>query len=596
MKKIARLLVITATLLLTSLTAKASHIVGGEIYYDSLGNNMYKITIEVFRDCGSATDFDNPVEYTVFYGDGTFWGMFSVPIFSRNVLPIVYDDPCVDPPNDICIERAIYIDTLTLPFDVTGYHISYQRCCWAANIENIVSPDQNGITLTNYIPGSSLVDVHNQGARFINYPPLVLCSNNTLTFDHSAFDPDGDSLAYEIAAPYLGGSSGSVTPNPETPPPYTDVTWEAGFSAAQPFGVGSSIIVDPITGMVDFTPDMIGTFVAGIAVKEYREGILINTKIRTYGYRVVACEAVIPLVIELAQSPGVPGIPSTAQLLEDCGDLDIVVRRLDSTYVLGIDVLVTGTAINGVDFTYISDTLTLPIGVLSDTIHVETMYDQITEGNETFTISIIVQNLCGSEEFDTTTMTVTVLDYIDMTITETDSVNVCADFGEGTYLWCNVQNGYPPYSYYWTPAMPNNDTVIVTPNMLQPNLNQFYVIAGDACGKSIQSGTIDVYNQCPLIVPNVMTPNEDGTNDALIIANLEDFDKVELKIFNRWGALIYENGAYQNDWKGIDKGGEPLNDGTYFYLVTPVSEKYEYDDQQKTLYTLHGFFQLVSKK
>jgi gliding motility-associated-like protein len=92
-----------------------------------------------------------------------------------------------------------------------------------------------------------------------------------------------------------------------------------------------------------------------------------------------------------------------------------------------------------------------------------------------------------------------------------------------------------------------------------------------------------------------MTPNEDGTNDALIIANLEDFDKVELKIFNRWGSLVYENDAYQNDWKGIDKGGNKLNDGTYFYLVTPLSEKYEYDDQEKTQYTLHGFFQLIIK-
>lgn len=586
MKKIMQLLLITATLLLTSLTARASHIVGGEIYYDSLGNNMYKITIEVFRDCGSLTDFDDPIPYTVFYGDGTFWGTFNVPIFSRNILPIVYDDPCVTPPNDICIERAIYIDTLTLPFDVTGYHISYQRCCWAANIENIVSPDQNGITLTNYIPGSSLVDVHNQGARFINYPPLVLCSNNTLTFDHSAFDPDGDSLAYELAAPYLGGDQLNITPNPETPPPYTDVTWEAGFSAAQPFGVGSSIIVDPVTGMIDFTPNLIGNYVAGVAVKEYREGILINTKIRTYGYRVVACQVEIPLEVS---------ITGTGDLVEDCAFAGFIVERTDATDSIIVQVMLAGTATNGVDYNYIPDTLIIPAGVLSDTIGIQAVLDSIVEGNETVEFNIIIENPCDGT-FDTTSITLEIIDYIPMTITETDSVNVCADFGEGTYIWCNVQNGVPPYVYVWTPGMPNNDTVLITPNMLQPNLNQYSVVVGDHCGKAIQSATIDVYNQCPLIVPNVMTPNGDGTNDALIITNLEDFDRVELKIFNRWGALIYENSAYQNDWKGIDKGGNTLNDGTYFYLVTPLSEKYEYDDQQKTLYTLHGFFQLVSVK
>jgi len=34
-----------------SFESKASHIIGGEIYYDSLGNNQYKVTIEIYRDC-----------------------------------------------------------------------------------------------------------------------------------------------------------------------------------------------------------------------------------------------------------------------------------------------------------------------------------------------------------------------------------------------------------------------------------------------------------------------------------------------------------------------------------------------------------------
>mgnify|MGYP003334466471 FL=1 len=39
----------------------ATHILGGEIYYDSLGNGMYKITFEIYRDCNSATAYDNPL-------------------------------------------------------------------------------------------------------------------------------------------------------------------------------------------------------------------------------------------------------------------------------------------------------------------------------------------------------------------------------------------------------------------------------------------------------------------------------------------------------------------------------------------------------
>ncbi|TAF84264.1 MAG: hypothetical protein EAZ48_07865, partial [Flavobacteriia bacterium] len=139
---------------LCSFNSWASHIIGGEIYYDSLGNNQYKITIEIYRDCNSATGFDNPLNYTIFLADGSIFMTRYIAPFSQNILPIVYDDPCVTVPNDICVERAIYIDTVTLPLTVQGYYISYQRCCWTGAIDNIVDPANNGITLTTFIPGT----------------------------------------------------------------------------------------------------------------------------------------------------------------------------------------------------------------------------------------------------------------------------------------------------------------------------------------------------------------------------------------------------------------------------------------------------------
>jgi len=579
MKKITQLLLLTVTILLGSFSARATHIVGGEIYYDSLGNNKYKVTFEIYRDC-SGSDFDQPLNYTVFYANGTIWSQFQIDSLTRSILPVVYDDPCVTPPDDICIERAIYIDTIILPFDIEGYYISYQRCCWANNMENIIDPGNNGITLTVFVPGAALVDVHNQAARFVNYPPLVLCSNNTLSFDHSAFDPDGDQLVYSLVAPFLGGSSANVTPNPETPAPYTPVNWQPGFSATQPFGTGSSVTIDPATGMMDFTPNLIGNYVAGVQVDEYRNGILINSKIRTFGYRVVGCQVEIPLEVQ---------VTGTSELVEDCGAAGFIVSRTDTTEELVVQVLLNGTATNGVDYNYISDTLIIPIGVFSDTIAIEAVLDSLTEGDETVGFNIVIEDPCNGT-FDTTSISLVIKDYLLMEITTPDSINVCADQGEGTVLWANVVNGYPPYIYLWTPSYPNDDTIYVSPGDLHPNLNGFTVLVGDLCGKGISSELIRVYNQCPLIVPNVITINNDGINDNLIITNLEDFDKVSLKVFNRWGNIIYENDAYQNNWNGGD-----LADGVYFYLVTPTSEKYEYDDQEKTQYTMHGFFQVYRK-
>ncbi len=109
---------------LLSFYSHATHIVGGEIFYDSLGNNKYKITIEVYRDCNSSTTFDSPLNYTVFNPNGTIFNQFTVDFISINPL-IPIPDPCVIVPEGVCIEKAIYFDTITLPFNVLDFSTEF---------------------------------------------------------------------------------------------------------------------------------------------------------------------------------------------------------------------------------------------------------------------------------------------------------------------------------------------------------------------------------------------------------------------------------------------------------------------------------------
>ena len=565
----------------------ASHIVGGEVYYDALGNDTYKITFEVYRDC-SGSGFDSPLQYTVFTPNGAIFSTYSIPLPIPDTLPIVYDDPCVTPPNDVCIERAIYIDTIVLPLTADGYYISYQRCCWANNIQNITNPGDWGITITTNVPGTNLVALgDNNCARFNNYPPIVLCSNNTLTFDHSAFDADGDSLVYSMCTPKtvdLGPTGTTAEPNPEYAAPYADVTWEPGFTGLQPWGPGSNVTIDPQTGMMDITPGLIGTYVAGVCVHEYRNGILINQKVRTFGYRVVTCEVELPIEVSLL---------GLGALIEDCSAAGFVIERTNVDSTLTIQILISGTATNGVDYNFLSSSITIPAGVATDTIAITPFADNLTEGSETVVFSLIVENPCENT-FDTTTAYLTIQDYIDLSITWGDSTNVCDEIGEWGSVWCNVQGGVAPYTYFWNPTpYANNDTIAFPATDLPPNLSYMNVDITDVCGKGITSGLIPIYNQCPCKVPNVITMNGDGVNDEFIIRNIEDYDRVHVQIFNRWGNLVFESTDYQNDWKGEDVSGKPLEAGVYSYVVTPESIKYEYDDEQKTLYTAHGFVHIL---
>jgi len=596
-----KLLFTLAISLLAIQSAHASHIVGGEIYYDLIGadlngNPRYKITFQLYRDCaGFGAGFDATIDYMVYNQDNTpFSNMeFSSAAPLISVLPLIYDDPCVTPPDNMCIERAIYVDTIVLPIFSEGYYIAYQRCCWSNSIENIVLPEDNGITLTTFIPGTDLVNEPNNNARFTNYPPLVLCSGQTLHFDHSGLDPDGDSLAYGLIAPLAGGSSNDPIPL-EPPGPYADVTWEVGFSADVPLGPGSVIDLDSETGIIDFTPNLIGNYVVGIEVREYRNNAMISRKTRTFGYRVVTCEVTIPIAVEITSDTlEIGGV--TVALLENCGSLEFIITRMDAEDSLIVRIATGGSATNGVDYSFLPDTLILPVNVLSDTISISSFYDNVDEGDEDIIIHVILPNFC-EQTFDTTSASIVITDYMPMTLTHTDTLKVCSDLSETGFIYVNIEKGNPPYSYAWDPSdvlFPDNDSLLILPGTLNSGINMYAVTVTDACSKEIVSPVLYVENRCPLIVPNVITADGNKLNDLFIIENLTDYPAVGVKIFNRWGMLVYETEQYNNDWSGKDMKGNDLEPGTYFYTVSPTSHKYTYDDQEETKYTLHGFVQIV---
>lgn len=72
-----------------------------------------------------------------------------------------------------------------------------------------------------------------------------------------------------------------------------------------------------------------------------------------------------------------------------------------------------------------------------------------------------------------------------------------------------------------------------------------------------------------LDVPNIITPNGDGVNDALEIEGIARFPSNEISVYNRWGAMVFQTQNYQNDWYGT-WNGKPLPDGTYFYVLENI--------------------------
>ncbi|MCB9232852.1 MAG: tandem-95 repeat protein, partial [Bacteroidia bacterium] len=72
---------------------------------------------------------------------------------------------------------------------------------------------------------------------------------------------------------------------------------------------------------------------------------------------------------------------------------------------------------------------------------------------------------------------------------------------------------------------------------------------------------------CQITIPNAFTPNGDNQNDLWVIQNIGCYPNNQLWVYNRWGNLVYTAAPYNNTWDGTDNNGNPLPDGTYYYVL-----------------------------
>jgi gliding motility-associated-like protein len=273
------------------LSSKSAHIVGGSMTYTCLGGNTYEVTLKLYRDCFSGGAlFDEPAYLSVFddnfdlveLDDNTFSG----PIIT--LLDPNGADSCNITPIDICVEEGVYTKIIELPDNITGFYLVYQRCCRNATIINLEFPADQGNSVVAYIPSGEVVECNNSSV-YNNFPPLRICINNPLVFDHSATDVDGDSLVYRLCAPFLGASSTEPQPTIASNPPYDPLNYSTGFSAEYPLASNPALAIDAETGLLTGTPNQLGQFVVGICVNEYREGIFVTESKRDFQFNVTDC-------------------------------------------------------------------------------------------------------------------------------------------------------------------------------------------------------------------------------------------------------------------------------------------------------------------
>jgi gliding motility-associated-like protein len=338
-------------LLSAPLSGVAMHIIGGEMTYECLGEvspgvNRYRFTMKVYRDCdGGGADFDKPAYFAIYRGTtnansriadfcvgepGCIQGTFQ----QFRVIPDTPD--CVATIPRECVEQGTYVFNRDLAIvSNQSYFVVYQRCCRNITINNLFSPGDVGATYMVELTPEAQQSC-NSSPVFDEFPPVFICNNFPLVFDHSASDKDGDQLVYSFCAPFAGGgpllqpaailfSCIGAAPRPPCGPPFDPVPFAVpAFTPGNPMGGNPQIAIDPLTGVISGTPNLIGQFVVGVCVQEFRNGVLLSTIRRDFQFNVTDCS---PTVTAGISSDSFKLVGPKQYRVKSCGSRSVFLRN-----------------------------------------------------------------------------------------------------------------------------------------------------------------------------------------------------------------------------------------------------------------------------
>ena len=253
-------------------------------------------------------------------------------------------------------------------------------------------------------------------------------------------------------------------------------------------------------------------------------------------------------------------------------DVDLVDYNLD----LGTDVTACTDAGGSNSFEIVPQITGIPD---SDLDQVD--YDW---GNGETSGSIVV-DANGTYSLTTTYQGCTQTDEVQVTFIQALAVDLGNDFQscftDQVTLTTGLPNDDPDISFIWTKdgSVLNNETS----SSLAIEEEGTYEVEVNNQG-CISSAMVDVtgYDVDNCTITQGISPNEDGANDCLDLAFLNDRSGIDnVQIFNRYGRKVFESNNYVDQFCGQDDDGDKLTTGTYFYVIKLAEEDEQFGNVAK---------------
>lgn len=263
MKSIFRILAVVL-FGLTAFQAEASHVIGGDIQYEYIGNNQYYIKLVIYRQSTGA-GLGATANVNVQSQSCGVNTSITLQRTQQYLAPDAFD--CIPTAAGFVPEVNVYETTSSNPLTLTqrcsDYKLSWQLCCRPGGITNI-GTGNNSATYSFYFEAELNNRQglgNNSSPSFVTTPIAYHCAGGFINYLQRATEPDGDSIRYEIIDPRSAAN--------------TNVPYAAGFSKNNPFTTTAQnpYTLDPKTGNISFVATLPGgpqVSVIALRVDEYR--------------------------------------------------------------------------------------------------------------------------------------------------------------------------------------------------------------------------------------------------------------------------------------------------------------------------------------
>lgn len=499
--------------------------------------------------------------------------------------------------------------------DPGGYYIAWERCCRNNDINNIADPGRTGMVFYLEFPPLS---VSNSSPEFTAPNGQYICSNRPFSMNMVASDGDGDELRYSLVTPFSGTTTvNQPVGNSRSKDEYPLIRWQQGISASNAIPGASPLQISD-NGLLTVNANVIGLYVFTVQCEEYRNGNRIGLIRRDFQLLVIDCNNDTPerpviifdeepvsevlfcpetsVMLQTDDSPdwsyqwqlngqNIPGEINNFISVKDTGQYSVVksytkkcsgdtssvavsvgyAAPVQAVISLDKDVICEGESITLLANGGMIDTNLLVNWSKDGVALAEQSADLQIEEPGTYILQVTNDKLgCGGK--DTAVVAKEVLE-----VSLPDRKGVLK--GTKVSLSPVVSPSGISYSSKWSPAAGLETDLNSAIAVVAPSQDTEYVVQVASENGCLAETRTFVYVIDRIHIPDSFTPNNDGHNDTFEIFNANDSIR-EIRIYNRWGEIIFHSPNYNKPWDGTYKSA-PLPAGNYPYFIETEWKNYQ---------------------